>query len=376
MRMSLKQWQEDLQHNITTAKELADKELIPKEETENLQKIIDKYPMNITEYYLSLIQKNDYSDPIYKMCVASYKENCEEGVSDTSGEALNTVDNGIQHKYDNTVLLLSTNICAMYCRHCFRKRLVGLSEDETLNFVDKAVDYIKAHPEVDNVLITGGDSFLNSNKVIEKYLSLLSQIPHIRFIRFGTRVPVVFPQRITTDNELIDILKKYKDKKTIYVVTQFNHPREFTQHAHEAINTLREAGVPVLNQTVLLAGINDDAKTLSNLFNSLVEAGASPYYLFQCRPLKGVKSYFSVPLLKAVEIVDHTRAKLSGVAKRFRFSMSHTKGKMEIIGKTKDDRIILKQHQARDNEDLNKFFTVPLNEDTSWLDDEFDFELI
>lgn len=374
--MNVKKWQEDLKNNITTAKELADLGYIPIKEAEELQKIIDKYPMNITRYYLNLIEKNDYSDPIYKMCIASAKEACDEGMSDTSGEASNTVENGIQHKYDNTVLLLSTNICAMYCRHCFRKRLVGLSEDETLSFVDKAVEYIKEHPEVDNVLITGGDSFLNSNRVIEKYLQQLSEIPHIKFIRFGTRVPVVFPQRITSDDELMEILKKYKTKKTIYVVTQFNHPKEFTEEAHNAIDVLREAGIPVLNQTVLLAGVNDNADILADLFNKLVEAGASPYYLFQCRPLKGVKSYFSIPLLDAVEIVDKTREKLSGVAKRFRFSMSHVKGKMEIIGKTKYNRIILKQHQAKDNEDLNKFFTVPLEHGQSWVPSEFEFELI
>lgn len=372
----MSKWQEILQQNVTTAQELADKGIISHDKVKHLQKIIDIYPMNITQYYLNLIRQNNDSDPIYKMCIASLEEYDSDGISDTSGEVQNTVDNGIQHKYDNTVLLLSSNICAMYCRHCFRKRLVGISEEETLSFVDRAIDYIKAHPEVDNILITGGDAFLNSNKVIEKYLNLLSKIPHIKFIRFGTRTPVVFPQRITTDDELLSILKKYKFKKTIYVVTQFNHPNEFTSQSQEAIITLREHGIPVLNQSVVLAGINDDPIILSSLFNQLVEVGASPYYLFQCRPLKGVKNYFSVPLLDAVEIVDKTRAKLSGVAKRFRFSMSHTKGKIEILGKTKEDKIILKQHQARDNDDLNKFFTVALDSTDTWIPNDFTYELL
>ncbi len=370
------EWQRSLQHNITTAQELADRGLIPTEKINSLQKVIDKYPMNITPYYLDLIRENNDTDPIYKMCIASFQENDADGISDTSGESQNTIGSGIQHKYDNTVLLLSTNICAMYCRHCFRKRLVGVSEEETLNFVDDAIDYIKLHPEVDNVLITGGDAFLNSNRVIEKYLKQLSNIPHIRFIRFGTRTPVVFPQRITGDENLLAILKKYKFQKTIYVVTQFNHPREFTNQAREAIITLREHGIPVLNQTVLLSGINDNADTLASLFNQLVEVGVSPYYLFQCRPLKGVKSHFAIPLLRAVDIVDKTRAKLSGVAKRFRFSMSHIKGKIEILGKTKVDRIILKQHQARDNKDLNKFFTVSLDDNATWLPADFTYELL
>lgn len=371
-----KTWQRDLQNNLISATQLADKGLIKSEQVERLQAIIDKYPMNITEYYAGLIKKNDYSDPIYKMCIASIEEGGNSGSFDTSGEASNTVENGIQHKYDNTALLLSTSVCAMYCRHCFRKRLVGLNEDETLTFVDKAIDYIKEHPEIDNVLITGGDSFLNSNRVIEKYLSKLVEIPHIRFIRFGTRVPVVFPQRIYDDQELIDILMKYKKKKSIYVVTQFNHPIELTDEAKRATDILKESGIPVLNQTVLLSGVNDKATILAELFNKLVENGISPYYLFQCRPLKGVLGYFTVPLLKAVEIVDRTRAKLSGVAKRFRFSMSHIKGKMEIIGTTQGGRLILKQHQAKDNDNLNKFFTVPINEETYWLPDEIDYELL
>ena len=289
--MSLKKWQEDLTRNITTTQELADKKLISEEDKEKLQNIIDKYPMNITEYYLGLDQeKRLRRSHLQNVHTLSFSKTIRKGLWDTSGEAANTVDNGIQHKYDNTVLLLSTNICSMYCRHCFRKRVGWRGEEETLTFVDKAVDYIKEHPEADNVLITGGDAFLNSNKVIEKYLEKLIEIEHIKFIRFGTRVPVVFPQRITTDEDLLNILAKYKNKKTIYVVTQFNHYNEFTDEAKKSIELLRENGVPVLNQTVLLAGVNDNPQTLVKLFNRLVEAGISPYYLFQCRPLKGVKN--------------------------------------------------------------------------------------
>ncbi|MFW5780540.1 MAG: KamA family radical SAM protein [Bacillota bacterium] len=369
-------WQKQLKNNITSAKQLAEKGLIPKENAENLQKIIDKYPMNITDYYLGLIEKNDYTDPIYRMSVASFLEDNSEGTMDTSGEASNTVSSGVQHKYDNTVLLLSTNVCAMYCRHCFRKRLVGLSEEETLKFTNKAIDYIKSRPKADNVLITGGDAFMNSNKVIETYLKGLSELEHIKFIRFGTRLPVVFPQRITQDDELINILKKYKKKKPIYVVTQFNHPRELTEDAKMATDMLREAGIPVLNQTVLLSGVNDNPDTLVDLFNGLVQRGITPYYLFQCRPLKGVKGYFTVPFAKGVKIVDEARARLSGVTKRFRFAMSHVKGKIEIIGLTQSGRLLLKQHQAKDNSNLNKIFTSPIDKDTHWLDDDFEYELL
>jgi KamA family protein len=370
----IKSWQQELKQNVTTAQLLYERGLIEKESIEAINKVIDSYPMSITEYYLDLIRTKDISDPIYKMSIASIYESNAEGASDTSGEAQNTVDSGIQHKYDNTVLLLSTNVCAMYCRHCFRKRLVGQSEEEVLRFTDRAIDYIEAHPEVDNVLITGGDAFMNSNKIIERYLSRLTKVKHINFIRFGTRTPVVFPSRINSDPELVEILTRYSKLKTVYVVTQFNHPRELTAEAVKATDTLREAGVPVLNQTVLLAGVNDNSDTLVELFNNLVKNGITPYYLFQCRPVKGVKSHFAVPLLDAIKIVDKTRALLSGPAKRFRFSMSHVKGKIEIIGIAGKNKLILKQHQAKNNYDLNRLFTIKVRKSDRWLPDVLNYK--
>ena len=368
-------WQKELLNNVTTAKELFDRGLIDENQVEDLQKIIDRYPMSITNYYLGLIKNKDYSDPVYKMSIASLLEFSEEGRQDTSGEAENTVADGIQHKYDNTVLLLSTNVCAMYCRHCFRKRLVGLSEEEILSFTDKAIEYIRSHPEVDNVLITGGDALMNTNKVIGRYLSKLTEIEHIKFIRFGSRAPVVFPDRIIKDGELIEIFTKYSNKKTVYLVTQFNHPVELTKEAVKATDMLRKAGVPVLNQTVLLNGVNSNADTLTELFNGLLSNGITPYYLFQCRPVKGVKGLFSVPLLEAIKIVDDTRSRLSGLAKRFKFSMSHIKGKIEIIGSTRKNRLILKQHQAKNNDDLNKLFMSKCK-NSRWLPDELNYKLI
>jgi len=371
-----REWKKELQNNVTTAEELVTMGLAPPADKVALAKVIESYPMSITTYYLGLIKKYDYSDPIYKMCIASLFEHDEGGCTDTSGEKSNTVSDGLQHKYDNTVLLLSTNVCAMYCRHCFRKRMVGQSESETLSFVDDAVAYVKAHPEVDNVLISGGDALMNSNQVIEKYLKNLCEIPHIRFIRFGTRLPVVFPDRILKDDELVRMLSSYAAKKQIYIVTQFNHPNEITEQSIEACETFRKNGIPVLNQSVLLAGVNDNPKTLIELFNCLVAHGITPYYLFQCRPVKGVKGYFSLPLLKAAEVVDVTRAGLSGPAKRFRFSMSHVSGKIEIVGKTKDNKLVFKQHQAKDNADLNNLFTVDIGEEATWLTDKFEYELL
>lgn len=369
-------WQKELERNITSAEGLAASGLIAEREVEEYSAIIEKYPLNITRYYQKLIKKNDYNDPIFKMCVASPSELTMGGSVDVSGEAENTVEEGLQHKYNNTLLVLSTNVCAMYCRHCFRKRMVGLTEEETLSVTDRAVEYVKEHPEVDNILITGGDAFMNTNRVIETYLKGLCNVEHLKFIRFGTRLPVVLPQRISGDKQLIEMLAKYRKQKTIYVVTQFNHPRELTAEAEAAINILREIGIHTLNQSVLLAGVNDNADTLVKLFNGLIGLGVSPYYLFQCRPIKGVKGYFTVPFSKGWPIVEETRARLSGVAKRFRFAMSHIKGKMEIIGMTQAGEMLLKQHQAKDEVNLNKIFMVPVNDNTYWLPDNIEYNIL
>ena len=151
------------------------------------------------------------------------------GSFDTSGESSNTKLDGLQHKYKPTVLLLSTNVCAMYCRHCFRKRLVGLSDSELLEVADEAIAYISSHKEVNNVLVTGGDALMNPNHVIERYLSGLTAIDHLDLVRFGSRLPVTLPERIYGDPELLGLFEEYGKRKTLIVVTQFNHPRELTE---------------------------------------------------------------------------------------------------------------------------------------------------
>ena len=198
--------------------------------------------MFVNPYYLSLVDENDPEDPIRKLCIPADAELKAGGEMDTSGEHDNTVMTGMQHKYDATVLILSTNQCAMYCRHCFRKRLVGLSGDEIAEYISEMAQYVRQHEEINNVLVSGGDAFLNSNRTIRKYLEEFSGIEHLNLIRFGSRTPVVLPQRITTDPELVVMLTSYGKKKQIYVVTQFNHPRELTEEAAEAVHTLMGDG--------------------------------------------------------------------------------------------------------------------------------------
>ena len=216
-------------------------------------------------------------------------------------------------------------------------------------------------------MISGGDSFLNNNQVIAYYLKELSVVDHLDFIRFGTRIPVTLPSRITEDPELLEILQEYGQKKTIYVTTQFNHAKELTPKAIASIDALLKAGVIVNNQTVLLRGINDDPDTLADLFNSLIRNRVIPYYIFQCRPVTHVKTQFQVPLAEGVQIVDQAKAKCNGFSKRIRYAMSHETGKIEILGMLNDKEMLFKYHQAKDPKNNSRIFTVALENGQAWL---------
>ncbi len=365
----MKRWQELLDGCVRDVADLKDRLHLSDDEVEALQAIERSYPVCIPAYYLDLIDPEDRHDPIRKMCVPDAMEFSLGGSPDTSGEHDNTVVQGMQHKYRQTVMILSTNQCAMYCRHCFRKRLVGLSSAEVAAHLPEMAAYVSAHPEIDNVLISGGDAFLNSNEVIGEYLETFTSIPHIRFIRFGTRTPVTFPQRILEDDgELTDLLARYGERKQIIVVTHFNHPRELTDQSRQAVRELQRAGCVVRNQTVLLRGVNDDPEVLAALLNALVSIGVMPYYVFQCRPVEGVKNQFQVPLARGVAIVDEAKASMSGIAKAFRYAMSHPTGKIEILGPAGEGKLAFKYHQAKDPADNARLFIRDVAPDQCWLD--------
>jgi len=342
-------------------------ELSPKEE-KKLRQITNKHPMRITPYYMSLIDWNDPDDPIRKMAIPSLNELNLQGSYDTSGEAENTKMSGLQYKYQETALILATNKCAMYCRHCFRKRLVGLQTKEIIERFEDAADYIKQHKHINNVLISGGDPLVLKNGIIEQILSILTDLPQIKFIRFGSRAPVTFPSRFE-DPELLSILSRYsRPDRRIYVVTQFNHPNEITKKSIKAVDNLIISGVIVKNQTVLLKGVNDNHMTLVNLLNSLASIGVNQYYIFQCRPVKRVKHHFQVPLYKGIKIIEKTKEYCNGHSKTFRYIMSHRTGKIEILG-IFNDEVYFKYHQAKNRKKLGKIFKKPINENAGWLDD-------
>ena len=354
--------------NVKQIKKYAGLSLI---ETKKLEQITRIHPMRISPYYLSLIDWNDPYDPIRQMAVPSDEELNREGLYDTSGESENTKMPGLQHKYSETALILATNRCAMYCRHCFRKRLVGLPSEEILKRFEEAAQYITEHEEINNVLISGGDPLVLKNEIIERFLECLERIDHIRFIRIGSRIPVTLPSRLS-DPVLLAIFRKYSKKdKRLYVVTHFNHPREITDESIRGVSNLLRSGVLVANQTVLLRGINDVPGTLADLMNKLVSVGVAPYYVFQCRPVKRVKHHFQVPVCEGLRIVEKAKASCNGLSKRFKYIMSHVTGKIEILG-ILDGEIYFKYHEAKDRKNLGVMFKRQVDEEAGWLDDFID----
>ncbi len=336
---------------------------------EKYEEIIKAHPMRVTPYYASLINWDDPEDPIRKMSVPSLGELNTDGMYDTSGESQNTKMEGLQHKYRQTALLLFTNTCAMYCRHCFRKRLVGLPSSEILHHANEAVKYIGEHKEINNVLVSGGDPLTVKTDLLGKILKQLAAIAHLDFIRIGTRVPVVDPHRIIEDHALLDLFENLThSQKRIYIVTQFNHPNELTDISKSAIQAILDRGIVILNQAVLLKGVNDDPGVLAELMAELTRVGVNPYYVFQCRPVKRVKNAFQHSIYKGYQIIEEAKKLMNGPTKRFRYALSHETGKIEIISMT-DKEMFFKYHQAKNPADYGRFFSLPLDKETGWLYD-------
>jgi lysine 2,3-aminomutase len=362
-------WEDELKQSICSVADLESRMPIGVQQRRQLLQVVERHPMRVTPYYASLIDWTDPDDPLMRMAVPSTEELDLSGSYDTGGESLSTKMPGLQHKYAETALILTTNRCALYCRHCFRKRLVGLPTDEVLQRFGDACRYIAQHKEIDNVLLSGGDPLILPTRVIRRFLQRLYQIRHLKFVRIGSRVPVTFPSRILTDPELISVLREYSDEAgRLWLVCHLNHPREITSESTAAFARLLGAGLVVMNQTILLKGVNDDPAVLAELHQGMVQIGVNPYYVFQCRPVKRVKRHFQVPLRRGYDVVEGAKAMLNGPSKRFRYIMSHKSGKIEVVG-IAGDEIYLKYHQARNRRNLGKFFKRRLTEDAGWLDD-------
>lgn len=342
---------------------------LPESEREQLVPVTGTYVFRVNDYYLSLIDWNDPDDPIRRIVIPDPAELDEYGTLDPSDEASNYVARGCQHKYASTALLLVSEVCGAYCRFCFRKRLFKNDvASETSLDVTPGLAYIAAHPEISNVLLTGGDPLILGTRRLDQILSALRAIPHVKIIRLGSKMPAFEPVRISEDAELLQVLARHsRPEARIYVMTHFNHPRELTPRALRCIAALQEAGVMMVHQTPLLKGVNDDPAVLGELLDQLSWCGVTPYYIFQNRPVAGNAS-FVVPLRTAHAVVEAAKACTSGLGKRVKFVMSHASGKIEVCA-VEGDRIYLKYHQARNPADAGRFMIGRLPEGAGWFDD-------
>jgi lysine 2,3-aminomutase len=343
-------WKEELRNNVTSVEQLRGYIDLSEREAREIADVIRQFPVNIPRYYLSLIDQADPNDPIKKMCFPSMEElvvagSMGETTRDPYGDDKHDKGNGVLQKYDYSVLIVTTESCAMFCRHCFRRRIVGRKTEHILQDFEAAVEYVASHPDVTNVILSGGDPLMLPTPLLRKLLMSLAEIEHLGFVRIGSRTPVTYPCRIFED-ELIELFTEFSSKKTLYLPTHFNHVKEITPAAAEAVRRLRMAGVTVNNQAVLLRGVNDRPEDLKSLMDGLLRVGVNPYYLYQCMPVSGVSHHFQVPLKQAVEIVDEARSGMDGYAKRFKFILGHDIGKLEVCGLL-DGKLVLKQIHAR-----------------------------
>ncbi len=284
----------------------------PASERAELAQTIEKFPLSITPYYLSLIDPGNYrNDPVFRQAFPSPRELDVKGhdMVDPLAEERDSPAPGITHRYPDRVLFHVSNVCSMYCRHCTRKRKVGDADSMPgEEDIRAGLRYIRDTPTVRDVLLSGGDPLMLSDAYLDWMLTELRRIPHIQVIRIGTRMPVVLPYRITRD--LVAMLKRHHP---LWINTHFNHPREITDSSRSALRLLADAGIPIGNQAVLLAGVNNCARIMKSLVQRLVENRVRPYYIFQCDLSEGL-SHFRTPVGTGIEIMESLIGHTSGFA--------------------------------------------------------------
>ena len=304
-------WHWQVKNRIESLEDLKKYITLSAEEEEGVKKTLETLRMAVTPYYFSLMDNNDPNCPVRKQAIPSIKEihQAEADLLDPLHEDEDSPVPGLTHRYPDRVLLLITDMCSMYCRHCTRRRFAGASDDAMpMDRIDKAIEYIARTPQVRDVLLSGGDALLVSDETLEYIISKLRAIPHVEIVRIGSRTPVVLPQRITP--ELVEMLKKYHP---IWLNTHFNHPKEVTPESKKACELLANAGIPLGNQSVLLRGINDCVHVMKKLVHELVKMRVRPYYIYQCDLSMGLE-HFRTPVSKGIEIIEGLRGHTSGYA--------------------------------------------------------------
>jgi len=304
-------WHWQVQNRIETLEQLKKYIKLTTEEENGVKESLKTLRMAITPYYLSLIDQSNPNCPVRKQAIPTHAETHHSAADllDPLHEDGDSPAPGLTHRYPDRVLLLVTDMCSMYCRHCTRRRFAGQTDSSSSqDDISKAIDYIARTPQVRDVLLSGGDALMISDSRLESIISRLREIPHVEIIRIGTRTPVVCPQRITDD--LVNMLKKYHP---IWLNTHFNHPQEVTEESIAACERMANAGIPLGNQSVLLRGVNDCVPTMKKLVHQLVKMRVRPYYIYQCDLSMGLE-HFRTPVSKGIEIIENLRGHTSGYA--------------------------------------------------------------
>ncbi|MCB9658208.1 MAG: KamA family radical SAM protein [Sandaracinaceae bacterium] len=323
-------WRVQAREAVTTLEGLeAALQLTPSEREGAARALAGGFPMSVTPYYLGLASKTDPACPIRRQCVPVASEGHEVpgDLRDPLGEEAHEVAPHLVQRYPDRVLLLATDRCAVYCRFCTRSRMVGDGGGaRSLDALAEAFAYIESHPEVQEVIVSGGDPLVMSTGRIARLFERLARIEHLTNVRLATRAPVTIPQRIT--DELVQALRAAHP--SIWVMTHFNHPQELTPESTAALARLVDGGFPVMNQAVLLRGVNDSADTLEALFRGLVKRRVRPYYLLQMDPVRGT-GHLRTPLSTGVDIMGALQGRLSGIAlPKFIVDTPNGRGKVPV----------------------------------------------
>lgn len=322
-------WRDEAREAVTDLAGLERRLRLTDEEREGARRsIASGFPMSITPYYLSLCDPEDPRCPIRLQCVPSAQEAVEVpgDLRDPLGEEAHEVAPNLIQRYPDRALLLATDRCSVYCRFCTRSRMVGQDggarSDERLR---PAMDWLRAHPEVRDVIVSGGDPLVMSTARLARVLAMVREVPSVETIRLATRAPVVLPSRVT--NALCRALRRVAP---LWLMTHFNHPRELTPQSLRALERLVDHGIPVMNQTVLLRGVNDRVETLEALFRGLVRARARPYYLLQSDPVRGT-GHLRTPLATGIAVMERLQGRLTGIAlPKFIVDTPNGKGKVPV----------------------------------------------
>jgi lysine 2,3-aminomutase len=334
-------WRDQIQMSLVSVKQLSAYFPI---DMKHLKRVTEKYPMRITPHYLSLIQKQE--DPFWRQSIPSVEEiENNSGKEDPLHEDRQSPVPNLIHRYPDRVLFMISDQCAMYCRYCMRKRRTGNPFYVTQDTIEAGIAYIKDHPKIRDVILSGGDPLMLDDNKLEQILKQVSKIKHIELIRIHTRVPCVLPQRVT--RELAEVIRRHHP---VYINTHFNHPAEITQESERACSILAEAGIPLGCQTVLLKGVNDSLPVMRSLMKKLIRNRVKPYYLHHPDPVRGT-FHFRVSIKTGLKIMKGLQGHISGLCvPRYMVDLPRGGGKVPLQPKYIEEytkkKLILKNFQG------------------------------